>query len=140
MAQEGDRLACQAADRLLPADWWDGPSDRPLVVLTTRGARSGLERTVSSNGIADGDEAWLIVASNGGSARHPARFKNILEHPDTIWLEVGSRKMKVRADSVTGQEREEAFRRISAVIRAYAGYQRKTDREIPVVHLTRISD
>jgi hypothetical protein len=53
---------------------------------------------------------------------------------------VGSRKMKVRADSVTGQEREEAFRRISAVIRAYAGYQRKTDREIPVVHLTRISD
>jgi hypothetical protein len=84
-------------------------------VLTTRGARSGRERTVSSNGIADGDEAWLIVASNGGSARHPARFKNI-------------------------QERKEAFRRISAVIRAYAGYQRKTDREIPVVHLTRISD
>lgn len=115
-------------------------TNRPLVLLTTTGARSGLERTVSINGIADGDDAWLIIASNGGSARHPAWFKNMVEHPDTIWLEVGSRKMKVRADSLTGQGREEGFSRITRVVRTYAGYQRKTDREIPIVRLTRISD
>ncbi|MHB8611690.1 MAG: nitroreductase/quinone reductase family protein [Candidatus Dormibacteraceae bacterium] len=112
--------------------------NRPLVLLTTQGARSGLERTVSINGIADGDDVWLIVASNGGSARHPAWFKNMVQHPDAIWLEVGSRKMKVRGETLTGKEREEAFGRITKVIGAYTGYLRKTDREIPIVRLTRV--
>jgi deazaflavin-dependent oxidoreductase (nitroreductase family) len=114
--------------------------NRPLVLLTTKGARSGLERTVATNGFADGDDAWLVVASNGGSARHPAWFKNMVQHPDAIWLEVGSRKIKVRGDSLIGKDREEAFSRITKVIKAYGGYQRKTDREIPIVRLTRISD
>jgi deazaflavin-dependent oxidoreductase (nitroreductase family) len=112
---------------------------RPVVLLTTKGARSGLERTVAINAIADGDDAWLVIASHAGSARHPAWFKNMVQHPDAIWLEVGSRKMKVRGDSLTGNEREEAFARIASVIKAYAGYQRKTDREIPIVRLTRVS-
>jgi deazaflavin-dependent oxidoreductase (nitroreductase family) len=111
----------------------------PLVLLTTKGAASGLERTVSVNGFADGDDDWLIVASHGGSARHPAWFKNMVKHPDDIWLEVGSRKMKVRGDSLTGKEREGAFSRIANVTNAYAGYQTKTDREIPIVRLTRVS-
>jgi deazaflavin-dependent oxidoreductase (nitroreductase family) len=111
----------------------------PLVLLTTKGASSGLDRTVTINGIGDGDGAWLVVASDGGSARHPAWFKNMLRHPDDIWLEVGNRKMKVRGDSLTGHEREEAFGRITKVIEAYAGYQKKTDREIPIVRLTRLS-
>jgi deazaflavin-dependent oxidoreductase (nitroreductase family) len=113
---------------------------RPIVLLTTTGARSGLERTVAINAIADGDGAWLVIASHAGSASHPAWFKNMVQHPEAIWLEVGSRKMKVRGDSLTGNEREEAFGRITAVIKTYAGYQRKTDREIPIVRLTRLSD
>ena len=110
----------------------------PLVLLTTKGARSGLERTVSINGIADGDDAWLVVASDGGSAHHPAWFKNMARHPDDIWLQVGSRRMKVQGDSLTGGEREDAFRRITAVVNAYSGYVRKTDREIPIVRLKRV--
>ena len=111
----------------------------PLALLTTRGARSGLERTVPINGFADGDDAWLVVASQGGAARHPHWFKNMVRHPDEIWLEVGNRKMQVRGDSLAGREREEALAQITQVTTAYAGYQRKTDREIPIIRLTRVS-
>ena len=112
----------------------------PVVLLTTKGARSGQERTVTINGFEDGDDAWLIVASKGGSATHPAWFRNMVQHPDEIWLEVGSRKMKVRGDSLTGREREEALARIVKDLKQYAGYEKKTDRQIPIVRLTRISD
>jgi deazaflavin-dependent oxidoreductase (nitroreductase family) len=110
----------------------------PVVLLTTKGAKSSVERTVSLGGFADGDDAWLVVASNGGSPRHPAWFKNMVQHPDEIWLEVGSSKMKVRCDSLTGTEREEAMARIAAISARYGRYPTKTDREIPVVRLTRI--
>jgi len=111
----------------------------PIVLLTTKGGRSGLERTVSLGGFADGDDAWLIVASKGGSATHPAWFNNMVKHPDEIWLEVGSRKMKVRGDSLHGREREEALARIAGISAQYGKYPTKTDREIPIVRLTRIS-
>jgi deazaflavin-dependent oxidoreductase (nitroreductase family) len=112
----------------------------PVVLLTTRGARTGEQRTVSLGGFSDGDDAWLIVASKGGSATHPAWFKNMIRHPDDVSLEVGSRKMKVRCDSLTGHEREDAYSRIAKIAPQYAGYPKKTNREIPVVRLTRISD
>ncbi len=111
----------------------------PVVLLTTKGARSGLERTVSLGGFADGDDAWLVVASKGGSATHPSWFNNMVKHPDDIWLEVGSRRMKVRGDSVHGREREEALARIAGISARYGKYPTKTDREIPIVRLTRIS-
>ncbi|HEX9098008.1 MAG TPA: nitroreductase/quinone reductase family protein [Candidatus Dormibacteraeota bacterium] len=111
----------------------------PVVLLTTKGAKSGEERTVSIGGFADGDDAWLVVASKGGSATHPAWFNNMVKHPDEIWLEVGSRKMKVRGDSLQGREREDALARIAAISARYGKYPTKTDREIPVVRLTRIS-
>jgi deazaflavin-dependent oxidoreductase (nitroreductase family) len=112
----------------------------PVVLLTTKGAKSGEERTVSLGGFADGDEAWLVVASNSGSPRHPAWFKNMVRHPDHVWLEVGSRKMKVQCESLTGSEREAALARIAAISARYGKYPTKTDREIPIVRLTRISD
>ena len=108
----------------------------PVVLLSTKGARSGQERTATLGGFADGDNAWLIVASMGGAAENPAWFNNMVKHPDDMWLEVGTRKMKVRGDSLTGREREEALARIAAISPRYAGYQKKTDREIPIVRLT----
>jgi len=112
---------------------------RPIVLVTTKGARSDLERTVTLNGFADGEDAWLVVAPNSGAATHPAWFLNMVDHPDDIWLEVGSRKMKVSGDSLTGREREEAYALVTNVVKQYAGYVKKTDREIPVVRLTRLS-
>ena len=111
----------------------------PVVLLTTKGAKSGQERTATLGGFSDGDDAWLIVASKGGAADHPAWFNNMVKHPDDIWLEVGSRKMKVTGESLHGREREETLARIAAISPRYGGYQKKTDREIPIVRLTRVS-
>jgi deazaflavin-dependent oxidoreductase (nitroreductase family) len=111
----------------------------PVVLLTTKGAKSGEERTVTLGGFADGDDGWLIVASAGGAARHPAWFNNMVKYPDDIWLEVGSRKMNVKGHSLSSSEREEALSRIAAISARYGKYPSKTDREIPIVRLTRIS-
>jgi deazaflavin-dependent oxidoreductase (nitroreductase family) len=111
----------------------------PVVLLTTKGARSGQERTATLGGFADGDDAWLIVASKGGAADNPAWFNNMVKHPDDIWLEVGSRKMKVHGNSLTGREREDALARIAAIAPRYGEYPKKTDRQIPIVRLTRVS-
>jgi deazaflavin-dependent oxidoreductase (nitroreductase family) len=108
----------------------------PTILLTTVGARSGLERTHVLGGFADGENAWLIVGSNGGAPTHPAWFINLAKNPDKVWIEVGNRKLKVVPDSLRGSEREKAYARVVAVAPRYAGYLKKTDREIPVVRLT----
>lgn len=108
----------------------------PALALTTVGARSGKQRSVPLGGFPDGPDAWLVVASAGGGRRHPAWFLNLAKHPDQIWIEVGSRKLRVRGRSLGGAEREAALRGIAAIAPRYAGYQEKTDREIPIVRLT----
>ena len=108
----------------------------PVLVLTTVGAKSGLERSTVLGGFPEGDNAWLIIASKGGSPDHPAWLYNIAKHPDRVWIQVGNRKLKVRCESLTGGEREEAYARVASRAKAYAGYPKKTDREIPVLRLT----
>ena len=63
----------------------------------------------------------------------------MVKHPDDLTLEVGSRKMKVSGESLHGREREEAFARVVAQSPRFGGYEKKTDREIPVIRLTRVS-
>jgi len=112
----------------------------PTVLLTTVGARSGSERTHVLGGFADGDEAWLVMASKGGAPTHPAWFINLAKSPDKIWLEVGNRRLRVVAKLLKGKEREDALARIAAVAPRYGVYQKKTDREIPIIRLTPASD
>jgi deazaflavin-dependent oxidoreductase (nitroreductase family) len=116
--------------------------DFPAVVLTTKGARTGHEHSHVLGGFqdgADGHEAWLVVASKGGAPTHPHWFINLAKHPEHVWLEVGSRKLQVRPVLLEGKEREEALARIAAVSPRYGEYQKKTDREIPIIRLTPIS-
>jgi deazaflavin-dependent oxidoreductase (nitroreductase family) len=108
----------------------------PVVLLTTVGARTAKERTHVLGGFADGDDAWLIVASKGGAPTHPAWFVNLAKSPDKVWLEVGKRKFKAHVESLQGDEREAALARVAKVAPRYGEYQRKTDREIPVIRLT----
>lgn len=112
----------------------------PVVLLTTRGVKTGRVRTVAVGGFPDGKDAWLVVASLAGAARHPAWFINMAKHPDDIWLEVGKERFNVRGQSLEGQERAEALARIAAVSPRYGKYQEQTDREIPIVRLSRNPD
>jgi deazaflavin-dependent oxidoreductase (nitroreductase family) len=109
----------------------------PVVLLTTRGAKTGRIRTTPVGGFPDGENSWLVVASLGGAAHHPAWFFNLAKNPDDIWLEVGKERFQVRAESLEGPERADALARIAAIAPRYGTYQQKTDREIPIVRLTR---
>jgi deazaflavin-dependent oxidoreductase (nitroreductase family) len=111
----------------------------PVLVLTTVGAKSGQERSTVLGGFPDGENAWLIIGSKGGSPDHPAWLYNIAKNPDKVWVQVGNRKLKVNCESLTGKEREEAYARVASEAKPYAGYPKKTDREIPVLRLTATS-
>jgi deazaflavin-dependent oxidoreductase (nitroreductase family) len=107
-----------------------------LVYLTTVGAKSGEQRLTPIARFPDGDNAWLVVASNSGSARHPSWYHNIAAHPDQVWAEVAGRRFRAHVEQLTGERREEAWQRITASQPRFAGYQRTTDRDLPVLRLT----
>jgi deazaflavin-dependent oxidoreductase (nitroreductase family) len=109
---------------------------QPLLYLTTVGAKSGQRRTSAVMRFDDGPDAWLIVASRGGTADHPAWFYNVAKHPDQVEIEVDGRTLPVTPRRLTGEERIVAWERIKRERSNFAGYERKTDREIPVVRLT----
>jgi len=110
----------------------------PLLILTTVGARSGHTRKVPLTWFPDNPAAadrWLVVASLAGASNHPNWFYNLAHNPDKVWIEVGRRTLKVRPQTLTGAERDEAYRRVVAAYPGYGGYEQKTDRLIPVVRL-----
>jgi deazaflavin-dependent oxidoreductase (nitroreductase family) len=108
----------------------------PTVLLTTVGARTGVEHTHVLGGFADGEDAWIVVASKSGASTHPHWFVNLAKSPDNVWLEVGNRRVKVRPTLLKGDEREAALAKVAAIAPRYGGYQKKTDREIPIIRLT----
>jgi deazaflavin-dependent oxidoreductase (nitroreductase family) len=108
----------------------------PTVLLTTIGAKSGAERVSVLGGFEDGPEAWLVMASKAGSASHPGWYVNVAKNPDQVWLEIGNRKLRVKPELLEGERRERALAKIAAIAPRYGGYERKTDRQIPIVRLT----
>lgn len=110
---------------------------RAGLLLTTVGARSGKQRTVALGRFPDGEGRWLVVASLAGAARHPAWFVNLAKNPDQVWVEIGKDRFKVRPELLRGEERATAWKRIGGLAPGYAAYERMTDREIPIVRLTR---
>ena len=116
------------------------PSGRAGLLLTTIGSRSGRERTVALGKFTDDGGRLLVVASLAGAARHPAWLINLVKNPDKVWVEIGRDRFKVRPELSRGEERAAAWRRIVAAAPGYGRYERKTDREIPIVRLTPESD
>ena len=108
-----------------------------LLYLTTVGAKTGQKRQSTVAWFPDGDDAWLVVASAGGSTHHPAWYHNIAAHPDQVWAEVGGQQMRVTPAQLDGDARAQAWQRITQGQPRYDGYARKTDRAIPVIRLTR---
>jgi deazaflavin-dependent oxidoreductase (nitroreductase family) len=114
-----------------------GRSASFALILTTIGARSGEPRTVSIRRFDDGDGRWLVVGSNGGAAKHPAWFRNLARNPDQVWVDVGRDHLKVRPELLQGEERAAAWKRVVREASNFGPYEHKTDRQIPVVRLTR---
>jgi len=123
------------------ASWHKRSGDKfqgmDLLYLTTVGAKTGQKRQSTVSRFADGEDAWLVVASAGGSAHHPAWYHNIAAHPEQVWIEFGGRTMRVNPVQLDGDARAQAWQRITQSQPRYAGYERKTDRAIPVVRLSR---
>lgn len=105
-----------------------------VVRLTTVGRSTGIRReTMLTAPIYEGDLV-VLVASNGGDARDPQWFKNVLACPEvTVTTEASSREMRARV--ATGPERSHLWRRIRTVTVTYDLYQRRTARQIPLVVL-----
>ena len=110
-----------------------------LILLTTTGARSGRPHTTPVGYLPDGGERVLVIASAGGSPRHPAWYHNLLAHPE-VTVESGAFTYRARAVPLTGEERDAAFARAVESDPGWAAYQEKTSRTIPVVALYQAGD
>ncbi len=109
------------------------PGFGPVLLLDHVGARSGIARTSPLLYTKDGD-AFVLVASKGGYPKNPAWFHNLLANPDTS-VQVGSRRIDVHAHVATPAERKRLWPLVVATYSGYDAYQRRTEREIPLVVL-----
>jgi deazaflavin-dependent oxidoreductase (nitroreductase family) len=107
----------------------------PVVELTTIGRKSKQPRTVMLTSPVQEGDSIVVVASRGGDDHHPAWFLNLRECPDVDVALAGRTKRPMRARMATADERASLWPRVTGAYKGYAGYQRKTDREIPLVLL-----
>ena len=111
---------------------WQGTQ---TLLLTTTGRKSGEARELPLI-YAPWEDAFLIVASNGGNDRPPAWYVNLRENPD-VEVQVKDDRFKATARDATAEEKAEMWPTMTTEWPAYDDYQKKTDREIPVVVLER---
>jgi deazaflavin-dependent oxidoreductase (nitroreductase family) len=107
----------------------------PSLELTTIGRKSGQPRAVMLTSPLQQGDTYVVVASRGGDDFHPAWFLNLRDNPDVEVKVVGKPKQKMTARVATAAERAEMWPKIADKYKNYAGYQKKTDREIPLVLL-----
>ncbi|MEU2162027.1 nitroreductase/quinone reductase family protein [Streptomyces sp. NPDC019208] len=110
-----------------------------LLLLTTTGARSGAPHTTPVGYLADGGDRVLVIASAGGSPKHPDWYHNIVANP-RLTVEDGVFTYEARAVILDGEERERAFARAVEADPGWAEYQARTDRVIPVVALESVEN
>ncbi len=109
----------------------------PSLELTTIGRRSGTPRSVMLSSPLRAGEAYVVVASRGGDDVHPSWFLNLRDDPRVEVRVVGQPRQAMRARVATAEERARMWPLIAGRYRNYAGYQKRTAREIPLVLLQR---
>jgi deazaflavin-dependent oxidoreductase (nitroreductase family) len=109
-------------------------TDYPIVVITSRGAKSGNLRKNPVMRV-ERDGTYVAIASKGGADEHPEWFHNFVEHPE-VDVQDGAVKKTYRAEIVEGEERADLWQLSVDTWPTYAEYQKKTDRQIPVFKLT----
>jgi len=122
MKVSGGRLGYQAAGM-------------PVLELVTKGRRSGAERAVLLTSPMRDGAAWVVVASRGGDDKHPAWLLNLRDNPHVQVAVQGAPRVPMLASVATPDERARLWPRIAAKYSNYAGYQKRTEREIPLVLL-----
>jgi deazaflavin-dependent oxidoreductase (nitroreductase family) len=122
----------EETDGAVGHDWKKGA---PVLILTTTGRKSGAER---KNALIYGmaGESPMVVASRGGSPQHPGWYHNLREHPE-VQVQIRGDRFTARARDATAEERPELWKQMAGTWPDYDNYQRKTDREIPIVILER---
>jgi deazaflavin-dependent oxidoreductase (nitroreductase family) len=108
-----------------------------LLVLNTVGKKTGAARSNPVAWFAGEDDSWLIVASAGGAPKNPAWFYNIGAHPEALSIDVGGSNVPVAATKLAGANRASAWNSITTASPQFNKYESKTEREIPVIRLTR---
>jgi deazaflavin-dependent oxidoreductase (nitroreductase family) len=111
-------------------------ADTPLVLLHTRGAKSGAPRIHPLAYITDGDRV-VVTAPNGGRDQHPAWYYNVLADPNVI-VEIGSAQFRARAVIAEEPERTRLYAKMVERHPGFAEFERNTSRVIPAVILERI--
>lgn len=111
--------------------------DRPLLLLTTTGAKSGKTRVHPLAYSRDG-ERYVVLASKGGAPTNPDWYHNIVAHPE-VTVEVAGAQFRARASVAQGEERNRLFNAQAAAMPNFAEYQEKTARKIPVIVLESLS-
>ncbi|MDQ6606378.1 MAG: nitroreductase family deazaflavin-dependent oxidoreductase [Actinomycetota bacterium] len=112
---------------------WQGTT---VLLLTTKGRKSGQPRELPLI-FAEHDGDHVVVASKGGAPEHPAWYLNLAEDPE-VTVQVRGDRFAARARTAGADERPELWKLMNQSWPAYAEYQQKTDREIPVVVLERV--
>jgi deazaflavin-dependent oxidoreductase (nitroreductase family) len=106
-----------------------------ILLLTTTGRKSGKERTMPLIHRSDGGR-WVVVASKGGWPANPSWYENLLANPDAT-IQVKDEVVAVRPSTAEGEERARLWSLMTEVWPDYDSYQARTEREIPVVVLSR---
>jgi F420H(2)-dependent quinone reductase len=105
----------------------------PVLLLMTTGRKTGKERTAPLLYLEDGANL-VVVASVGGAPRHPAWYLNLKASPEAR-VRLGEQTLRVRAEEAGGEEKRRLWARLVEMYPPYESYQRRTEREIPVVVL-----
>jgi deazaflavin-dependent oxidoreductase (nitroreductase family) len=113
--------------------------DMPVLELTTTGRKTGKARSVMLTSPLQEGDTIVVVASRGGDDQHPAWFLNLRDNPKVEVALKGGTKQPMHARVADPEQRARLWPRVTADHKNYAGYQSKTDREIPLVLLEPIA-
>jgi deazaflavin-dependent oxidoreductase (nitroreductase family) len=108
----------------------------PVIIVTTRGAKTGKLRKFGLMRVEHGGE-YALVASKGGTPENPLWYQNLVADPTAVMIQDGPEPFDAQVREVNGEERAEWWERAVAAYPPYAEYQTKTTRQIPVLIASR---
>ena len=105
----------------------------PILLLNTIGRKSGKKRTSPLLYVMDGED-FVVIASKGGAPTHPAWYLNLRSNPEAT-VEIGDREVQIKAQVVDREDKLRLWQKMVEIYPTYDDYQRKTEREIPLLVL-----